>query len=179
MTVVHLDVELCCVFEYQIVYLGKVAVNESYEVWTRVALREKLFVVEEEQHPPMVASSIYLPSPMQRDMRTAPEGEEVFEVGGYIMLPRPVPYIFGGDEFALELDRDVVEILYADWHGVVFVVGDTDGSIRFGGVGCVESTEDGLLVFELVGDRVGVGHCSEVGDVEQGQREGQQQAQSY
>ena len=39
MTVVHLDVELSCVFEYQIVYLGKVAVNESYEVWTRVALR--------------------------------------------------------------------------------------------------------------------------------------------
>mgnify|MGYP007104985142 CR=1 FL=1 len=59
------------------------------------------------------------------------------------------------------------------------MVGDTDGSIRFGGVGCVESTEDGLLVFELVGDRVGVGHCPEVGDVEERQREGQQQAQSY
>lgn len=156
---------------------GEVAVHIMEHVWSRVLIGQEFLVVEEEQHPPVVASAVDCPTSIDGDMRAVMERHEVFIVGRILGLPRPIPNIFRGDELADYLNGNVMPVVDSYRHRVKLLIGDSDNTLPRGCIGCGYGSKDSTLVFEVVVEDVGIGDCSELGDIEDAgpkRKEGQQ-----
>lgn len=108
---------------------GEVAIDIMEHVWPRVLIGQEFFVVEEEQHPPVVASAIDCPASIDGDMRAVMERHEVFIVGRIFGFPRPIPNIFRGDELPNYLNGNFIPVVDSNRHRVKLLIGDSDNAL--------------------------------------------------
>ncbi len=97
---VHFQMELSGILHHEVMDSSEVAIHHSYQVRSGVLVREVFFIVEEQEHPPMIASSVNFASALDFDVSAAPERQEILVIGGNSFLARPVFHIFRGNQLA-------------------------------------------------------------------------------
>jgi hypothetical protein len=72
----------------------EIRIYKAKHVRSGVALRQELFIIQKQEHPPMVPPPVNFPTPVYSNMRAMMKRHEVLEVVWILYLSRPVPNIF-------------------------------------------------------------------------------------
>ena len=144
----------------------EVTVDVVEQMWPGIFIRQVLFIIEEEQHPPVISSSIHLSTTIHSDMSAVPERNKVFVIRRYLGLSRPMPNILRGNQLPHDLDCDIVGMLHANGHRIILFGRNTHYALSLRYVGSPDGREYGLLSLELVIDCIRVRHSPVLVDIE-------------
>lgn len=93
MTVIHLQVKLSRILHYDVVDFCEIAVDHVNQVRTRILIWQIFFIIEKQQHPPMVTPPVNLASSSDLDVLAIVKGYKIFVISWLLDLSWPLHHV--------------------------------------------------------------------------------------